>query len=102
MSLSGLPAQARQYLTLGTRLFALLVNLGAPVTSAAQEIPKHSGTATPIKHVILIIGENRTFDHVFATLSAEAPGSRLERQQSYRSLSKPQPDCCQPAKLVGG
>jgi phospholipase C len=26
-----------------------------------------STTTTPIKHVILIIGENRTFDHVFAT-----------------------------------
>ncbi len=24
-------------------------------------------TATPIKHVIIIIGENRSFDHVFAT-----------------------------------
>src|SRR5476649_1291576 len=24
-------------------------------------------TATPIKHVILIIGENRTFDNIFAT-----------------------------------
>ena len=24
-------------------------------------------THTPIKHVIIIIGENRTFDHVFAT-----------------------------------
>ena len=24
-------------------------------------------TASPIKHVIVIIGENRTFDHVFAT-----------------------------------
>src|SRR3979411_24906 len=29
----------------------------------------HAGdrTASPIKHVIVIIGENRTFDHVFAT-----------------------------------
>ncbi len=26
-----------------------------------------SSTATPIKHVIVIIGENRSFDHVFAT-----------------------------------
>ena len=26
-----------------------------------------SKTATPIKHVIVIIGENRSFDHVFAT-----------------------------------
>src|SRR5262249_1569770 len=24
-------------------------------------------TATPIKHVIVLIGENRTFDHLFAT-----------------------------------
>src|SRR5580698_2637485 len=28
---------------------------------------KSGKTTTPIKHVILIIGENRTFDHVFAT-----------------------------------
>ena len=26
-----------------------------------------SNTTTPIKHVIVIIGENRSFDHVFAT-----------------------------------
>ncbi len=26
-----------------------------------------NNTATPIKHVILIIGENRTFDHLFGT-----------------------------------
>ncbi len=67
MSLSSLLAQARQHLVVGASLFALLVNLGAPVASAAQEPPKHSATATPIKHVIVIIGENRTFDHVFAT-----------------------------------
>jgi phospholipase C len=24
-------------------------------------------TITPIKHVIIMVGENRTFDHVFAT-----------------------------------
>jgi phospholipase C len=29
-----------------------------------------NNTATPIKHVILLIGENRTFDHVFGTYSA--------------------------------
>ncbi len=26
-----------------------------------------NNTTTPIKHVIVIIGENRSFDHVFAT-----------------------------------
>jgi phospholipase C len=37
---------------------------------AAQHVAnddRSSVTRTPIKHVILIIGENRTFDHVFAT-----------------------------------
>jgi phospholipase C len=28
---------------------------------------RSGATATPIKHVIVIIGENRSFDHVFAT-----------------------------------
>lgn len=29
--------------------------------------PGATGTATPIQHVIIIVGENRSFDHVFAT-----------------------------------
>jgi phospholipase C len=28
---------------------------------------RRNNTTTPIKHVIVIIGENRSFDHVFAT-----------------------------------
>jgi phospholipase C len=31
-----------------------------------------SNTVTPIKHVIVLIGENRTFDHVFATYQPKA------------------------------
>jgi phospholipase C len=31
-------------------------------------------TQTPIKHVIVIIGENRSFDHVFATYVPKRPG----------------------------
>ena len=40
----------------------------------------HSGTATPIKHVVVIYGENISFDHYFATYpnAANTPG---ERQQ---------------------
>ena len=33
-------------------------------------------TASPIKHVIVIVGENRSFDHLFATY---VPKSRSER-----------------------
>jgi phospholipase C len=40
-------------------------SIGAPVVNAQ---PDESGnTTSPIKHVIVIIGENRSFDHVFAT-----------------------------------
>ena len=46
--------------------------------AAAQERAQVSGvsgrhdgrTLTPIKHVVVIVGENRTFDHVFATYKA--------------------------------
>jgi phospholipase C len=41
------------------------LSLGATLASAAQSHDKN--TTTPIKHVIVIIGENRSFDHVFAT-----------------------------------
>jgi phospholipase C len=50
-----------------------LVALGAPVSVRARGRGKQENsnadnrTRTPIKHVIVIIGENRTFDHVFAT-----------------------------------
>src|ERR1700730_600841 len=66
MSTSGSLANARQCLAVATSLVALIANLGAPLPVAAQDRDKHS-TATPIQHVIVIIGENRTFDHVFAT-----------------------------------
>jgi phospholipase C len=39
-----------------------LTSLGIPTLAHAQ-----SATLTPIKHLIIIIGENRSFDHVFAT-----------------------------------
>src|ERR1700680_371324 len=53
-----------QYLGLGAALLSTVTNLVTP--SLAADIQKHP-TATPIQHVIVIIGENRTFDHVFAT-----------------------------------
>jgi phospholipase C len=46
-------------------LFSTILNPIAPLPLNAESTKK--GTASPIKHVIIIIGENRTFDHVFAT-----------------------------------
>jgi phospholipase C len=62
----------RQYkLFCGVAMCAMAINSMAPVAAAAAAAePSGSNdgnTKTPIKHVIVIIGENRTFDHVFAT-----------------------------------
>jgi len=48
---------------------ALSLQLISPAFSTAQET---TTTNTPIQHVIVIIGENRTFDHVFATYRPKA------------------------------
>ncbi|MBV9670977.1 MAG: phosphoesterase, partial [Acidobacteriales bacterium] len=44
----------------------MLTQTVAPAFSETSAAPVVK-TATPIQHVIVIIGENRTFDHVFAT-----------------------------------
>ena len=62
MSTSGLLAKARQHISVGASLVALIANLGTPLPASAQ-----THTSTPIQHVIVVIGENRTFDHIFAT-----------------------------------
>src|ERR1700739_2755474 len=43
----------------------MVLQLISPAVAAAAD--QSSKTRTPIKHLIVIIGENRTFDHVFAT-----------------------------------
>jgi phospholipase C len=48
-----------------TTLFALQVLAGLSQSAYAQN--STPATTTPIKHVIVIIGENRTFDHVYGT-----------------------------------
>src|SRR5271163_2144876 len=60
-------ASARQHVAVGASLFALIANLGASLPAAAQDKNNQPSTASPIQHVIVIIGENRSFDHVFAT-----------------------------------
>ncbi len=52
---------------------ALMQNFFAPVAHAAQ--PSDTSTVTPIKHVIVIVGENRTFDHLFGTYQPAAADS---------------------------
>jgi phospholipase C len=51
-------------------------SLGAPFADAAPN-PGDARTRTPIKHIIIIIGENRSFDHMFATYVPKRPGESV-------------------------
>ena len=58
-------AEVRRRLLVGTALVALLSNNFNAFGQSAEERHAHSKTATPIEHVIVLIGENRSFDHLF-------------------------------------
>jgi phospholipase C len=51
---------------------SLVPMFAAQIAAAEPLAPNDTNTTTPIKHVIVIIGENRTFDHVFATYQPKA------------------------------
>jgi phospholipase C len=54
---------------MGASVLSLLLAAGPAFSqnSSVDRKADHQKTETPIKHVIEIIGENRTFDHLFAT-----------------------------------
>jgi phospholipase C len=76
------PSKARSWpekVTAYTLMFAISVlGFGAPARAGddPDNVIDAIKTATPIKHVIIIVGENRSFDHLFATY---APTSKKER-----------------------
>jgi phospholipase C len=55
---------------------ALCSMLFSAHVSADDGNSKHGQTATPIKHVIVLIGENRTFDNIFGTYNPQ-PGQKV-------------------------
>jgi phospholipase C len=68
----------------GAALLALACH-GPAVAADGSEGNDHEGgrTATPIKHVIVLVGENRTFDHLFATYvprSSDAVSNLLSKK----------------------
>jgi len=63
-------------------LAAMASNTMAPIAMAAEN--DDTATLTPIKHVIIIIGENRTFDHIFATYKPVNKGERVLNLLSRR------------------
>jgi phospholipase C len=70
MRLNHLLRETSRYAGLGAALLATITNMAAP-TFAAESAAKPYAT-TPIQHVIVIIGENRSFDHVYGTYQPKA------------------------------
>jgi phospholipase C len=67
---------------------AAAATAAAPALTAAAAAPSHHvATMTPIKHVVVIIGENHSFDNVFATY--QPPGHQHVRNLlSERIINK--------------
>ena len=73
MKLKHVVTQSLHSLRFGVAAIALFqFTVGGPLASSVQAQNASTATATPIKHVIVIIGENRSYDHVFATYQPKA------------------------------
>ena len=62
----------------GCRLTLSALALGQFTAAPVLAAPKGDDSKTPIKHVIVIIGENRSFDHVFATYVPKQHGETID------------------------
>jgi phospholipase C len=71
-------AQSKTKLLHGSRVVLAFAGIAqtmvGPLVQSAKAADKQ--TQTPIKHVIVIVGENRTFDHLFATYKPQ-PGESV-------------------------
>jgi phospholipase C len=65
--------KTRRRAAIGASVFALSA-FGFATAGNAENPAEDVSTRTPIKHVIVIIGENASFDHVFATYEAKHDG----------------------------
>ena len=62
-----MPANTTRKLANYLAMLSVTTNFVAPSAFAASLQPGDNNTTTPIKHVIVIYGENRSFDHLYAT-----------------------------------
>ena len=67
-NVASIAMQAARKGLISAAIFQLAIGNAFAGTPPDKNFPyRDNDTATPIKHVIVIIGENRTFDHIFAT-----------------------------------
>src|SRR6516164_1444062 len=73
-------------LLLGTSVIALAFSHGARAEDheGSSNPVEKIRTASPIKHVIIIVGENRSFDHLFATYRPKSDDEKVLNLLSER------------------
>src|SRR5271154_877007 len=76
MYFNSIAPHAIRDLATGLIVFGLLQLVPGAAAGAVNARDRSTVTRTPIKHVIVIIGENRSFDHVFATYQPK-PGEKV-------------------------
>ena len=90
MSMRRLASRSSRNLRAGLAFLAAFNYIfAAPLAGAAQPQTVSNAdwaTRTPIKHAIVIIGENRSFDHVFATYQAK-PGEKVDNLLSKHIIN---------------
>ena len=64
--------------------FGALAQAQADPDTSVDAIP----TATPIKHVLIIVGENRSFDHLYATYEPRNHDERVLNLLSERIINQ--------------
>jgi phospholipase C len=67
MLLHGYLARQRSLLSQSVACVVIAALAGGPVMASERDDGGGARTATPIRHVIILIGENRSFDNVFGT-----------------------------------
>ena len=90
MKVQGVVSHAVNGMRVAVMSLALLQTSVGPVLAATAEPDRESPgslghTTSPIKHVIVIIGENRSFDHVFATYRPQRIHGQTQRIQNLLS-----------------
>jgi phospholipase C len=72
-----LPSSARRLSTCSSAVTLLAQLVAPPAWASPAAEAQDRPTTTPIKHVVVIYGENRSFDHLFATYRPRHSGTVL-------------------------
>jgi phospholipase C len=106
MSFKHVASNALHCLRIGVTTLALFqFTIGGPLASSIQAATpdNDNNTTSPIKHVIVIIGENRSFDHVFATYQPVAGQTvnNLLSEKIINANGTPGPNFAKAHQLAG-